>query len=107
MGLHVYIMSSHKPVPTEFIPAMPYHQSHSKLVLTKSFQLNLHILRNSNFTFQTNYFPFLHVATHKFYELCSYAYLYGQKGFEQGSIQGDLGIWGEFQFHMELIRGQL
>lgn len=82
-------------------------RSHSEVVLTRSFHLNSLILRNPNFPFQTNSFLFLNMAIHKFDELCSYAYLYGQKGFEQGSIQGYLGVWGEFQFHVELIRGQL
>lgn len=61
----------------------------------ENFHLSPHILQNSHFLFHTNHSCFLH------------AYLYRQKGFEQGSVQGYLGIWGEFQFHVELIRGQL
>lgn len=78
-----------------------------KLVLTKGFNLNSNILQNPNILFQTTYSTFLPVLIHTLYELCSYAYLYRQKGFEQGSIQGDLGIWGKFQLHMELVRRQL
>lgn len=103
--IYIYFNSSHEPVSTEFIHITKLN--YFKLVLTKSFNLNSNILQNSNILFQANYSTFIPVAIHKIYKLCSCAYLYRQKGFEQGSIKGDLGIWGKFQFHMELVRRQL
>lgn len=77
--------SAYQKFPSKFAYPSEFEFSISKLILSLSYKM----------------------ATHKFYKSCYSAYLDGEKGFEQGSIQGYLGIWGEFQLHVELIRGQL
>lgn len=73
-SLPLFCKPSYKPVPTVLNLAMPYHQT--KPCQTSPYERTKFTYSAEFCPFQTNHFPFQHVAIHKHRELYFCAYLY-------------------------------